>query len=905
MQQIEGGAFIAVYQFLKNLELLTNPMIRQSLNAASMPLKTIKNLTIDAIARWSGQGNKNTDGLQSVLDILLSSQEMGCQLVRDGQDVIRIYPDGRVERVEGLLEGLDLVQFEQQFPAQLAQLQALITGLHEPEASFQLAQAEVNSPAIASDIPSETPAPSVDKLVARVAEISGSATVVRNGLVIQLNFGDAIYVGDIVSTADNAKLKLTLLDTTQPNRPGSSALLGDQTRVLVTGQLIAVDNTQLFQVNLNVDAGALSVDKSSNPSMQIQVFTPAGQLPVPQNGLNVTVQSQTGQTAVSTLLPASTNTANAATTKLIAADGNANTLQLSTTPTILAQAVDPDIQLAQAASSSTTPMVSAITGVSPFSPLTGNNLAAPLSASLEVNPLSALASGQGALSPTPVLTAVAPFVVPASPAPKLADELAPPVIPKLTLTSNQKSLDESGGEPNNPASKPSMVFEVKFSAATSLVVGFNVNFKFSKLGNSRPSDRFTTDAEKTWADITFSDGSTARSAIRYLANDQQAFVLDPSIQVQPGLTGIKIELHFQRDTLRQDDVTITAELTELLSGVIEEGAGSVQVLLTDTQKMLSGDTPAVMQGDDGDEEFDGRGGADTINAGPGSDKVVFDPEDVVDGGTGIDSLVIKTTSLDLRTLTPQVSNLEVLDLASDTQANEVFLTKAFVDAMAVNASEPLRIEGGSTDVLRLANNASDPLVPIWYREPSLDKPTNGSTPAYVAYKSGTTTIFVNSTIQVGIELTGDPARTETIQSGPGNDTLIGSADDVLNLAETIGPNGVTPVTADLTVVLPEGNTEGSAQAGELLGNDTLVGIQNVSTGKGDDSVVGSSAANIIVTDVANDTVGSADTVDGGAGDDTIMAGAGADVIDGGAGVDSIDAGAGSDQVVLDVLDSID
>ena len=134
-------------------------MIRQSLNAASMPLKTIKNLTFGAIARWSGQGNKNSDDLQSVLDLLVSSQEMGCQLVRDGQDVIRIYPDGRVERVEGLLEGLDLVQLEQQFPAQLAQLQALLNELNEPDASFQLAQAEVNDPVSATPPPAKHPHP--------------------------------------------------------------------------------------------------------------------------------------------------------------------------------------------------------------------------------------------------------------------------------------------------------------------------------------------------------------------------------------------------------------------------------------------------------------------------------------------------------------------------------------------------------------------------------------------------------------------------------------------------------------------------------------------------------------------------------------------------------------------------
>jgi Ca2+-binding RTX toxin-like protein len=163
----------------------------------------------------------------------------------------------------------------------------------------------------------------------------------------------------------------------------------------------------------------------------------------------------------------------------------------------------------------------------------------------------------------------------------------------------------------------------------------------------------------------------------------------------------------------------------------------------------------------------------------------------------------------------------------------------------------------------------------------------------VAYKSGTTTVMVNSLMPaVGNTLTGDPATAETIQSGPGNDTITGSSDDVLNLAQTIDATGPIAVTGNLTVNLATGL---ASDASGKLGTDTLVGIQNVSTGKGADSVVGSSASNIIVTDLANDTVGSSDTVDGGLGADTILTGAGNDQIIYNPNA-SIDAGTGIDTV---------
>ena len=95
----------------------------------------------------------------------------------------------------------------------------------------------------------------------------------------------------------------------------------------------------------------------------------------------------------------------------------------------------------------------------------------------------------------------------------------------------------------------------------------------------------------------------------------------------------------------------------------------------------SADTISAGAGDDiviagaGSDMIDGGAGADSIDAGTGNDQVVMYITDTIDGGTGVDSLVVKTSSLDLRGVTPHVSNVEALNLAQDTGANQVVLTK--------------------------------------------------------------------------------------------------------------------------------------------------------------------------------------------------------------------------------------
>jgi Ca2+-binding RTX toxin-like protein len=125
------------------------------------------------------------------------------------------------------------------------------------------------------------------------------------------------------------------------------------------------------------------------------------------------------------------------------------------------------------------------------------------------------------------------------------------------------------------------------------------------------------------------------------------------------------------------------------------------------------------------------------------------------------------------------------------------------------------------------------------------------------------------------------AGDDQLVGGEGDDVLVGGAgDDELDGGEGIdtvsylaGLSDTTGVTVDLST--------GSAY-GDEAGDDTLVGIENVIGGNGDDTLTGDAGANILYGSGGNDTI------NGGAGDDVLSGGAGDDIINGGEGFDTLD-----------------
>ncbi|MFO0245966.1 MAG: beta strand repeat-containing protein, partial [Betaproteobacteria bacterium] len=143
---------------------------------------------------------------------------------------------------------------------------------------------------------------------------------------------------------------------------------------------------------------------------------------------------------------------------------------------------------------------------------------------------------------------------------------------------------------------------------------------------------------------------------------------------------------------------------------------------------------------------------------------------------------------------------------------------------------------------------------------------------------------------------GDDA--DAISGGGGADQLIGgSGNDLLNgdngsdFANYSANTSAQAISVDL----------GSGRANDGLGGtDTLLSIENVWGGAGNDTIIGGTGADNFLGNSGNDSLAGgagANTLDGGSGDDTIVGGDGNERIFGANGSDSIDAGAGTGDVI--------
>jgi Ca2+-binding RTX toxin-like protein len=127
------------------------------------------------------------------------------------------------------------------------------------------------------------------------------------------------------------------------------------------------------------------------------------------------------------------------------------------------------------------------------------------------------------------------------------------------------------------------------------------------------------------------------------------------------------------------------------------------------------------------------------------------------------------------------------------------------------------------------------------------------------------------------------AGVDTMSGGAGNDTFIMAADATLNGDDVIdGEAGEDTVdwsarSADLTLVLTA--DVASTPNGEGAEATSMVNIENLICGSGDDTVTGDSADNLI---------------EGRAGDDTIDSAGGNDIIDPGLGTNGVTCGSGND-----------
>lgn len=149
---------------------------------------------------------------------------------------------------------------------------------------------------------------------------------------------------------------------------------------------------------------------------------------------------------------------------------------------------------------------------------------------------------------------------------------------------------------------------------------------------------------------------------------------------------------------------------------------------------------------------------------------------------------------------------------------------------------------------------------------------------------GQTTIFKSTTIWggAGSDTIRGSAGADAMNGGDGDDVLLGrkgadqyNGGDGIDRAELNESRSGNP---GITVTLDDNADDGESGESDNVASD----IENVSTGAGNDYIVGSSLNNSLFGSNGNDTIV------GGDGDDTLMGGVGADDLDGGNGIDTAD-----------------
>lgn len=235
------------------------------------------------------------------------------------------------------------------------------------------------------------------------------------------------------------------------------------------------------------------------------------------------------------------------------------------------------------------------------------------------------------------------------------------------------------------------------------------------------------------------------------------------------------------------------------------------------------------------------------------------------------------------------------------------------------------IEGNALDMLGVSGGVSitntGTLIGIIFLGSGNDlfDGSNGVQSGFIDLHGGNDTFLGGA----GAEFVSGSSDEDFLSTGGGNDTILGNFDrandtmdggDGVDLADYFATNGALQVDLDA----------GTASGGSI-GFDTLISIENVRTGIGNDTVAGSDDDNFIRTTDGNDLLlGQAgrdrlvggkdnDTIHGGEGNDRLFGGTendrlfggtGNDLLVGGAGLDAMTGDAGNDKFAfLDITDS--
>jgi Ca2+-binding RTX toxin-like protein len=309
----------------------------------------------------------------------------------------------------------------------------------------------------------------------------------------------------------------------------------------------------------------------------------------------------------------------------------------------------------------------------------------------------------------------------------------------------------------------------------------------------------------------------------------------------------------------------------------------------------------VITGNNGHNTLDGGAGNDSLAGGGGTDLLIGGSgDDTLSGGAGVDTIDYSAAA---GPVTVDLSlGAAVGDGADVLIGVEAVIGSAAADEITGNGAANLLsglagddyLEGGSGSDTLMGGEGADILVGGSGVDQASYANAQGAVAASLATSSGTAGDAADDFI-VGIEnlLGGDFADTlegnaaaNLLEGGAGDDLLGGGAG-----ADTLdGGAGVDTVTyaAAATTVTVQLTSSGGTATDQFGSTDTLISIDNVVGGSGDDVLLGNGNANQLEGGAG------ADNINGGAGDDLILGGAGVDVLVGTFGNDTLVGGADAD-----------
>jgi Ca2+-binding RTX toxin-like protein len=266
----------------------------------------------------------------------------------------------------------------------------------------------------------------------------------------------------------------------------------------------------------------------------------------------------------------------------------------------------------------------------------------------------------------------------------------------------------------------------------------------------------------------------------------------------------------------------------------------------------------LLDGGDGNDSVYGSLGAsaDTLLGGRGSDQLQFSNGDIVSGGAGADIFRFGGFS------NTEIYQAFIIDISLGEEIHWNF---------------PNGISGTSGPITPGDGSATGQSRVEYSVGPN-------STILYIGYDlaPGADFILTISGVYSLSQLQFDDSNFSnlriTLQGGSENDLIVGGLPDNSNY---VGGGGLDTIDYSDTRLGVSINLLSNIVTGIEIGVDQLNSIENAITGFGNDTITGSSAANILI---------------GGAGDDSIQGDAGNDSLNGGLGFDTLRGGNGDDSL---------